>query len=92
MAAELDSGRAVLGGCIVSETTPRWHCHACQHEWGDFVPAFGEPTRKHQEDSDRRNAEALARGVIDAVIYLDGWAHCPALRSFIQHSRSNVVE
>ena len=26
-------GELVLGGCIVSEIDPEWHCTACDHEW-----------------------------------------------------------
>jgi hypothetical protein len=22
-----------LGGCIISEDNPSWHCKACGHEW-----------------------------------------------------------
>jgi hypothetical protein len=77
IATELDSGRAVLGGCDVSESSCRWHCHACRHEWGDFVLEFGELNHRNQEDRARRDTEALARGVVDAPIYPDGWVHCP---------------
>ncbi len=26
-------GSVVLGGCIVSDNDPEWHCKACDHEW-----------------------------------------------------------
>jgi hypothetical protein len=31
---ELDEGRAVLGGCVVFDESPRWQCVACGHRWG----------------------------------------------------------
>jgi len=30
----LDEERAVLGGCVVFEDAPRWHCMACAQRWG----------------------------------------------------------
>ena len=32
--AELDSGRIRLGGCCISETSPKWRCLSCESEWG----------------------------------------------------------
>ena len=77
LAAELDSGRAVLGGCGICESSCKWHCNACHHEWGDFALEFGTLHRMQREKRARRDAEALARGVMDAPLYPDGWVHCP---------------
>lgn len=24
----------ILGGCVIDEDSPRWHCESCQHGWG----------------------------------------------------------
>jgi hypothetical protein len=29
-------GEVVLGGCIVAEGNPLWHCKACEHDFGRF--------------------------------------------------------
>ena len=29
-----DRGEIHLGGCVVSEDMPGWHCKACNHEFG----------------------------------------------------------
>jgi hypothetical protein len=31
--AKLKAGKIVLGGCLVEEGQPTWHCNACDHEW-----------------------------------------------------------
>ena len=31
---DVDSGRIILGGCIVFEDSPEWHCLNCGAEWG----------------------------------------------------------
>ena len=33
----LDAGRLVLGGCVVEDDAPAWHCNECQHEWGQLL-------------------------------------------------------
>lgn len=30
---DLDSGKVVLGGCIVSDTDSQWQCRECDAEW-----------------------------------------------------------
>lgn len=77
IAAELDSGRAVLGGCGLSDSSCKWRCNTCQHEWGDHALEFGEYRRKNREARARRDAEAVTRGGMDAPLYPDGWVHCP---------------
>jgi hypothetical protein len=32
--AELDAGRARLGGCCISDISPKWCCVACGRRWG----------------------------------------------------------
>jgi hypothetical protein len=27
-------GRVILGGCVVSPDSPKWHCQRCGTEWG----------------------------------------------------------
>ena len=29
-----EEGKIVLGGCIISDNDPMWHCIDCSHEWG----------------------------------------------------------
>ena len=24
----------IIGGCIIEEDSPKWHCENCGHEWG----------------------------------------------------------
>lgn len=33
--SDLKEGRLVLGGCIVSDDAPQWHCNECRHEFGE---------------------------------------------------------
>jgi hypothetical protein len=34
---ELEEGRVVLGGCIVSEDSCQWECLGCHHRWNELV-------------------------------------------------------
>jgi len=31
---ELDKGKIVLGGCIITNQDPKWECNECLHIWG----------------------------------------------------------
>jgi len=31
---EADKGLLILGGCMVGEESPNWHCGSCRHQWG----------------------------------------------------------
>lgn len=31
---QLDSGKAILGGCNINEHSPQWECNKCNHTWG----------------------------------------------------------
>jgi hypothetical protein len=31
--ADLETGRIVLGGCVVEGDSPTWHCNQCAHGW-----------------------------------------------------------
>jgi len=35
-------GKFELGGCCISEDSPKWHCQACGHEFGSFLPRFDD--------------------------------------------------
>ena len=35
--AELKSGKAVLGGCRVSDDSPEYSCNDCHYSWGQFL-------------------------------------------------------
>jgi len=26
-------GEIIEGGCVISESSPEWHCHDCSNEW-----------------------------------------------------------
>ena len=28
------NGKVVLGGCIISDNDPAWHCNDCSNNWG----------------------------------------------------------
>lgn len=32
-------GEIVLGGCVIEQDPPRWHCgnEECEHEWGKAI-------------------------------------------------------
>ena len=34
---ELESGKVVLGGCMVSDDSPEYTCNDCQYTWGHFL-------------------------------------------------------
>ena len=31
---ELEKGKIVLGGCLVTDHDPKWGCNVCNHRWG----------------------------------------------------------
>ncbi len=33
-AEEARQGKIALGGCCISDDSPRWHCRDCEPEWG----------------------------------------------------------
>ncbi len=39
----LDRGDVLLGGCCVDSDSPSWHCHQCQHDWGNWADDEQEP-------------------------------------------------
>ena len=59
------------------ESSPRWRCNTCGSEWGDFAAMFERIERHREEQQARRDGEALARGVMEASLYEDGWVLCP---------------
>jgi DNA-directed RNA polymerase subunit RPC12/RpoP len=30
-----ERGEVELGGCVIGENDPEWHCKKCGHDWGD---------------------------------------------------------
>lgn len=32
---DLDKGKTVLGGCLVSDHDPKWECNDCLTRWGE---------------------------------------------------------
>lgn len=35
-------GKVVLGGCIIHESSPAWHCNSCGYEWGKYEEFYEE--------------------------------------------------
>lgn len=33
MIEELERGEIILGGCVITDEIPLWHCGECEHEW-----------------------------------------------------------
>lgn len=31
---QAEAGEVILGGCVIDEDCPAWHCGDCGHEWG----------------------------------------------------------
>ena len=36
--ADVETERFVLGGCCIGRRNPRWHCLACEYQWGVWPP------------------------------------------------------
>ena len=77
LAADLESGRIVLGGCAVSKSSPRWRCNTCGREGGDFAAEYEHIERRREEERAGRDARARVRGVMEASLYPDAWVLCP---------------
>ena len=30
---DIEEGRVILGGCVVSVDDPKFHCNDCKHDW-----------------------------------------------------------
>jgi len=30
-------GKVFLGGCCISDESPKWHCVSCENEWGRLL-------------------------------------------------------
>lgn len=39
-------GRIVIGGCCISNDSPKYRCNKCGHEWGRLENHFSETTEK----------------------------------------------
>ena len=37
---ESKKGKFVLGGCVISNESAKWHCQACSHEFGKEIPSI----------------------------------------------------
>lgn len=33
MLDQMEAGKIMLGGCLVDEDNPEWHCKDCEHDW-----------------------------------------------------------
>ncbi len=43
---DLEAGRIVLGGCLVSENDPQWKCLGCENKWDDDDATESDETEK----------------------------------------------
>jgi len=77
--SKLDSGKVILGSCMVSPDAPRWHCHDCHNNWCEVPDAdFMRKMDKDQEIEDQRKLKiADERGVLDARANKHGAVKCP---------------
>ena len=77
--SDLDSGRAILGGCDVSESSPQWQCCECRHEWGvtEWEPYIRASRLQSDAERASKDSAAVTRGVLSAVLHLDGDVRCP---------------
>ena len=46
---EANRGKFEIGGCCVSDGSPKWHCQACDHEFGKYLPS-GEDLENPEPD------------------------------------------
>ncbi len=75
---ELDSGRAVLGGCVISEESKDRQCLDCGHEWGTkMIDRMEAHDRKLAAERAECDALAAKRGVWDAQVRSNRWTTCP---------------
>ena len=35
LAEACERGEVELGGCVIGDCDPEWHCKRCGHQWGD---------------------------------------------------------
>jgi rubredoxin len=47
-----EAGKVILGGCVISEDSPRWHCKKCGHE---FDNVLGENIKSGEQDLTNKN-------------------------------------
>ncbi len=40
MPEQVELGKVVLGGCCISEQSPKWQCQRCGYEFGKYMPSF----------------------------------------------------
>ena len=45
---DVDAGRAVFGGCVVTGCDPKWACNDCNHRWGE--PSFNRNVQEEADD------------------------------------------
>lgn len=69
----------ILGGCDISSSAPQWHCTRCKHEWGvtEWEPILRKSEQETRARLERKNLEALARGILQATVTVDDIARCP---------------
>lgn len=83
--SELESSKAILGGCSVLKDSPQWHCCECSHEWGisEWASYLAESEAKLEAEIAAKEASALARGVKNAYFVSESHVRCPyCQRSF----------
>lgn len=76
---DIESGRTKLGGCVVIEECPQWHCNSCGNEWGELleIEELRAIRKRSEEKKERQKKEAIERGVMDAYVNKHGSVKCP---------------
>ena len=47
---EQEEGKIELGGCVVSEEEPDYHCNECKYEWENDKPENGYYAESDEEE------------------------------------------
>ena len=50
MQNEYDEGKIRIGGCVIEESAPDYHCNYCQYEWEKGKPSDGFYAESDEED------------------------------------------
>lgn len=76
------SGDAILGGCDIFETAAQWHCTNCDAEWGvtEWAPLIKKANDRAEKSRSSKDAEALDRGTLSALVGKEGLVRCPHCR------------
>ena len=90
--SELDQGTKVLGGCDIPENPPKYVCKICEHEWGEseWKQIIEDEEKAKIAYEEKKESEALARGVFEAQPNEHGYVKCPhcGMKFSVRHDMS----